>query len=94
MPHCIDEGCIMVNGHCVRTIHAEVNALLECSPEERKEATIYVTDRPCPECSKLIISSKVKRVVFARDYPLEYDWLAEAPWVEVIHLPRKEKLSS
>lgn len=91
LPHCLDEGCLLVNGHCVRTIHAEVNALLECSPEERKGATIYITDRPCAECSKLIISTGISRVVFAREYRQDFDWFALAPWVEVVHLPVKDK---
>jgi len=91
LPHCLDEGCLLVNGHCVRTIHAEVNALLECSPEERKGATIYITDRPCAECSKLIISTGISRVVFARAYRQDFDWFALAPWVEVVHLPVKDK---
>jgi dCMP deaminase len=29
--HCIDEGCYLIDGHCVRTIHAEMNALLQCA---------------------------------------------------------------
>ena len=29
--HCIDEGCYVVDGHCLRTIHAEMNALLQCA---------------------------------------------------------------
>jgi len=84
--HCEDDGCLMVNGHCIRTIHAELNALLECSPDERKDATIYVTDRPCAECSKLIITSGIKRVVFARDYKTSYDWFALAPWIELVFM--------
>jgi dCMP deaminase len=63
---------------------------LECTPEERQGATIYVTDRPCAECSKLIISSGITRVVFARDYHFDYDWFKEAPWVELIHLEREK----
>lgn len=86
LPHCTDEGCLIVNDHCVRTIHAEVNALLECSPEERSGATIYITDRPCAECSKLIISSGIRKVMFARDYHFDFDWFSLAPRVEVIHL--------
>ena len=39
MPHCEDEGCYLLDGHCKRTIHAEVNCLLETSPEEREGAT-------------------------------------------------------
>lgn len=90
MAHCDDVGCMMRANHCVRTIHAEVNALLECSPEERKGATIYVTARPCAECSKLIINSGITRVVYAQDYHVDYDWFKEAPWIEVVHLPREK----
>ncbi|ABZ83482.1 come operon protein 2 [Heliomicrobium modesticaldum Ice1] len=90
LPHCTDAGCCMWNNHCVRTIHAEVNAIMECSPEERKGATIYVTDRPCAECAKVIISSGIRRVVFARDYHTEQDWFKMAPWIEVRHLPRQK----
>ncbi|WP_088185984.1 cytidine/deoxycytidylate deaminase family protein [Desulfosporosinus sp. FKA] len=79
LPHCIDEGCLIVNDHCVRTIHAEVNALLECTPDVRNGATIYISDRPCAECSKLIISSGIKRVVFGRDYRIDFDWFLLAP---------------
>ena len=32
--HCIDVGCYLRDGHCVRTIHAEMNALLQCVHEE------------------------------------------------------------
>lgn len=87
LPHCMDEGCIVVNNHCARVIHAEVNALLECAPEERKGATLYVTDQPCAECSKLIINSGITRVVYAREYPPDFDWFSLAPWIEVVHLP-------
>lgn len=88
MPHCTEAGCLMVDGHCVRTVHAEINALLECSPEERDGATIYVTDYPCPNCAKTIIQSGVTRVVYARDYavPPELDWLRQVPWLEVMQV--------
>jgi len=82
-PHCDDVGCLMIDNHCRRTIHAEVNALMECSPEERKDATIYITDQPCMECTKLIIASGISRVVYANPYPTEVDFFAEADWIEV-----------
>lgn len=86
LPHCIDEGCAMINDHCVRCIHAEPNALLECSPDERLGAILYVTDRPCPDCQKLIVTSGITRVVFARDYEPFIDWLAMADWIIVEQL--------
>src|SRR3972149_3897915 len=30
-PHCEDEGCLIVDGHCVRTNHAEINALVQAA---------------------------------------------------------------
>jgi len=88
LAHCSEEGCLVINNHCLRTIHAEVNALLECTPDERDGATIYVTDRPCAECSKLIITTGIRRVVYARDYHIDFDWFQQADWIEVVHLPR------
>ena len=74
LEHCDESGCYMIDNHCVRTIHAELNALLECSPEEREGATLYVTDRPCPECQKIIITCGIKRVVYSRHYEPKTDW--------------------
>lgn len=51
-------------------LHAEANAItkLAKSGNSSDGATIYVTDEPCLECSKLIIQSGIKRVVYARSY--------------------------
>lgn len=68
--HCIDEGCYVIDNHCVRTIHAEMNALLQCSkfgvPTEGAE--IYVTHYPCLQCCKAIIQGGIKAVYYAIDY--------------------------
>lgn len=68
--HCIDDGCYVIDGHCVRTVHAEANALLQCAkfgvPTENAE--IYVTHFPCLQCCKLLIQSGIKKVYFAQDY--------------------------
>lgn len=77
MPHCIEDGCEMKDGHCIRCVHAEPNALLECTPEERREATLYVTDYPCPECQKLIIAAGITEVVYARVYEPHVDWFSK-----------------
>ena len=51
-------------------LHAEANALskLAKSLNNSEGATLYVTDEPCLECSKMIIQAGIKRVVFWRDY--------------------------
>ena len=51
-------------------LHAEANAIskLAKSLNNSEGATLYVTDEPCLECSKMIIQAGIKRVVFWRDY--------------------------
>lgn len=68
--HCIDDGCYMIDGHCVRTVHAEANALLQCAKfgVATEGAEIYVTHFPCLQCCKLIIQSGIKTVYYAEDY--------------------------
>lgn len=85
--HCDENGCLVVNNHCIRTIHAEVNAILECTPEERSGATVYITSRPCAECSKIIINSGIKRVVYGEEYHVDYDFFTDATWIELVYLP-------
>jgi dCMP deaminase len=68
--HCIDKGCYVIDNHCVRTIHAEMNALLQCAKfgVPTDEAEIYVTHFPCLQCCKAIIQAGIKTVYYAEDY--------------------------
>lgn len=68
--HCIDDGCYLVDGHCVRTIHAEENALLQCARfgVPTNDTTIYVTHFPCLQCCKHMIQAGVKEVMYDEDY--------------------------
>ncbi len=91
LEHCDDIGCLMLDGnHCKRTIHAEENAIIESSPEERKGATIYVTAQPCINCSKLIIASGIIRVVYSKLYTPDYDFFKDAPWIEVVAFEKED----
>ena len=51
-------------------LHAEANAITKVakSGNNSKNATLYVTTSPCIECSKLIIQSGIKRVVYLNEY--------------------------
>lgn len=51
-------------------VHAECNAILKCAKEgyNLNNSTIYCTHSPCVECSKLIIQSGIKTVVFNKLY--------------------------
>ncbi len=68
--HCIDQGCYVVDNHCVRTIHAETNALLQCAKygTPANGADIYVTHFPCLPCTKTIIQAGIRHVYYAKDY--------------------------
>ena len=67
--HCIDEGCYVVNGHCVRTIHAEMNAILQCAKfgAQTQDAEIYVTHFPCLQCTKMILQAGIKKIYYLAD---------------------------
>lgn len=53
-------------------LHAEANAITKVakSGNSSQGATLYVTASPCMECSKLIIQSGIKRVVYKDEYRL------------------------
>ena len=71
-------------------LHAEANAITKIarSGNNSEGATLYVTDAPCFECSKLIIQSGIKKVFYARQYRLTdgIDLLQRAG-IEVHYLP-------
>lgn len=68
--HCVDTGCKMVDGHCIRTIHAEINAIIQCAKfgVSTENATIYVTHFPCLNCTKTILQSGIKEICYSNDY--------------------------
>jgi dCMP deaminase len=70
-PHCSEGACPRASGDtpsgwnhddCI-AIHAEANAILYSSPEEREGATVYITGVPCFGCAKLIANSGIEEVV-------------------------------
>lgn len=78
-PHCDDVGHQMkkvihedasISEHCVRTVHAEQNAI--CQAAKRgvsiNGATIYCRMTPCRTCAMLLINSGIKRVYAERKY--------------------------
>jgi dCMP deaminase len=74
--HCEDVGCWIVDNHCIRTIHAEMNAILQCSSHgvNTYGAIAYVTNMPCTNCAKALITAGIKEVVIFSDY---HETLAE-----------------
>lgn len=68
--HCDEVGHKMENGHCIRTVHAEQNALIQCAKygESTNTTLLYVTDFPCLICTKLIIQAGIAEIVYGREY--------------------------
>ena len=88
--HCYEVGCLVVDNHCVRTNHAEINALCQAARHgvHLDGATVYVTNMPCTACSKALIAAGIVRVVVFSDY---HDTLAEQFFaessIELVRLP-------
>ena len=64
--HCIDDDCYLVDGHCVRTIHAEMNAILQCAKfgVATDGSEIYVTDFPCLQCTKMLLQAGIQKIYY------------------------------
>ncbi len=88
--HCTEVGCLLEDGKCIRTLHAEQNAIAQAALHgvSTQGATLYCTCRPCHVCARMIVGAGIIRVVFfgqetegwARD-------VLEAGGVEIARLP-------
>jgi dCMP deaminase len=70
LPHCDEVGHMMVDNHCVRTIHAENNAIIQAARNGVRidQSTIYVTASPCWNCFKMIANAGITRIAFNEFY--------------------------
>lgn len=94
LAHCSEEGCMLLNDHCVRTVHAEANALVQAARHgvRIEGADCYVTASPCWECFKLLANAGVKRIVFGEFYRDERIWeFARLAGIELVLLGLEEK---
>jgi dCMP deaminase len=68
--HCDDVGCLMEGGHCIRTVHAEANALIQAARHGIRidGAVIYVTASPCFDCFKLIANAGIRKIYYGELY--------------------------
>ena len=82
------------DGHCIRTIHAEMNAIIQCAFHgvSTEGATAYVTNMPCTNCTKALIGAGIKEVVVFSDYHgTKAEEFFEASGVKLRKLPMPEK---
>lgn len=70
LPHCDDVGHLMEDGHCIRTIHAESNAITAAARAGVRVygASIYVTASPCWLCFKMIVNAGIYEIVYDEFY--------------------------
>ena len=81
---------IVREDHEQATIHAEQNAIVDCSRRgvSCNEATAYITHFPCLNCMKLLIASGITTVKYINDYkndPIVYEFseIADVPLVQL-----------
>jgi dCMP deaminase len=88
MPHCDDVGHLIENDHCVATVHAEANAIIQAAKNGVmiEGAEIYTTASPCWNCFQLIANGGIRAIYYGEFYrdkrSLE---LAKQLNIELIH---------
>lgn len=67
-------GHLMREGHCVRTIHSEMNALMQCALDgvSPQGAELFCTASPCFDCAKAIIRAGIVKVFYGQTYDSRY----------------------
>lgn len=78
LTHCIEVGCIReqqnINSgerhELCRGVHAEQNAIIQAAlfGVSIKNATVYLSNFPCSLCSKMLINSDIKEIIYDGDY--------------------------
>ncbi len=70
LPHCSELGHMMEGGHCIATIHAEANAIIQAARHgiPIDGATLYVTASPCWGCFKMLMNAGIGRIVYGETY--------------------------
>ncbi len=93
--HCEDVGCWVVENHCIRTVHAEMNALIQAAKRGHsvEGATAYVTNMPCTTCAKSLIAAGINRVVIFSEFhdTLAEEFFAKAQ-VQIDRIPMPKKV--
>ena len=90
MPHCSDVGHMMEDGHCVATIHAEANAIIQAARNgvNIDGASCYVTASPCWNCFKQLANAGIVRIVYGEFYRDERIFeVARQIAIELVHVP-------
>lgn len=90
MPHCDEVGHMMDDGHCVATIHAEMNAIIQAARNgvRLEGASIYITASPCWSCFKALANAGILRICYGEFYRDERSFQVAAHLgIEMVHVP-------
>jgi len=70
LPHCLDVGCEIENGGCIRSVHAEANMIAWAAREgiPLRGTEVYCTHLPCLACAKLLANAGIKSLHYDIDY--------------------------
>ena len=94
MPHCDDVGHMMEDGHCVATIHAETNAILQAAKNGVmiNGGEVYITASPCWPCFKMLANAGIKKIYYGEFYRDQriFD-VAKKIGIELINIPVDQK---
>ena len=96
MPHCDDVGHLMQAGHCVATVHAEANAIIQAAKNgvRIEGAEIYTTASPCWDCFKLVVNAGIRTVYYGEFYRDERSTqVARQLGIDLIDLSREVSAS-
>lgn len=71
---CVEKWCTIENWHCISTIHSEVNSIINCARTwiSTVWSVLYCTDKPCSNCSRVIINAWIKEVYYRNHYDWDY----------------------
>lgn len=85
LPHCTQVGCLEYDGHCVRSVHAEMNAIVFAARQgvSLVGSRVFTTTRPCIRCTVMLIQVGVKEIIWRDEYLTESSvsanqWLGQA----------------
>lgn len=68
---CLDVGCDIVSGHCVRARHAEENLVSVCARYGivTQDAVVYCTHEPCDRCAGILRQAGIVKAYYKQPYP-------------------------
>ncbi len=84
----------MENGHCVRTVHAEANAVAQAAKNgvNLSNSEVFITTSPCWTCFKLLANSGVVKISYSEFYQDKkiFD-AAKLAGIELEHIPMESE---